>query len=66
MCPSQGGRVAGAAGEGSRGDVWVLGMCSTGVGPRGLAGHLSLFLQTFQQELDTVVNTVLRDLERQI
>ena len=28
-----------------------------GVGTLGLAGHLLFFLQTFQQELDTVVNT---------
>lgn len=37
--------------------VWVLHGVLAGVGALGLAGHLVFFLQTFQQELDTVVNT---------
>ena len=35
----------------------MLGGVLCGVGTLGLAGHLLFFLQTFQQELDTVVNT---------
>ena len=35
----------------------MLGGVLYGVGTLGLAGHLLFFLQTFQQELDTVVNT---------
>lgn len=37
--------------------VWVLRAVLSEVGALGLPGHLVFFLQTFQQELDTVVNT---------
>ena len=56
MCLSQGRWGGGAAGT----DAGAMPGCWRalyGVGTLGLAGHLLFFLQTFQQELDTVVNT---------